>query len=196
MNFLAHIYLSQDINPLMLGNFMADSVKGKKYLDYPKDISNGMVLHRFIDDFTDKHELVKASQVLLKPNFGRYSPLVSDIVYDHFLARNFTEITGLNLAAFVQEVYQYMQDNRLLMTPFSQEILPYMIKNNWLENYQHQEELHKIFKQFGRRIGVGELFDAVTEVVWNQYEEFEANFRLFFPELEKAVSIKMVEFES
>jgi acyl carrier protein phosphodiesterase len=171
----------------MLGNFMADSVKGKKYLDYPKDIANGMLLHRFIDHFTDTHDLVKENNAMLRPHFGRYAPLVTDIIYDHFLALYFTEFTGLVLSDYVQEVYDYMQNNHLEMTPFAQEILPYMVKHNWLENYQYQHELHKIFKQFGRRVGVGELFDTVTEVVWLQYDVFEQNFRQFFPVLANAV---------
>ncbi|MEY3450509.1 MAG: hypothetical protein RL711_334 [Bacteroidota bacterium] len=190
MNFLAHIYLSQGINHLMLGNFMADSVKGKKYLDYPQDIAKGMLLHRFIDHFTDSHDLVKESNAMLRPHVGRYAPLVTDIMYDHFLALYFTEFTGLVLGEYVQSVYDYMQNNQLAMTPFAQEILPYMVKNNWLENYQYQAELHLIYKQFGRRIGVGELFDTVTEVIWLQYDVFEQNFRQFFPVLVKAVEEK------
>jgi acyl carrier protein phosphodiesterase len=177
----------------MLGNFMADSIKGKKYLDYPKEFSNGIQLHRFIDSYTDSHEQVGVTKNRLRQAFGRYASPVSDIVYDHFLAVNFTEITGLNLHDFVHEVYGYMDANKTLMTPFIQEILPYMIKHNWLENYQHREGLNKIFKQFGRRIGVGDLLDSATDIVWGDYANYENDFRLFFPQLEKAVDAKRLE---
>jgi acyl carrier protein phosphodiesterase len=196
LNFLAHIYLSKGINDLMLGNFMADAVKGRKYLDYPRALSDGILLHRFIDDYTDNHPVVEVSKDLLRPHFGRYASPVSDIVYDHFLAVNFNEITGLILADFVQEVYHYMHENRKLLTPFSQEILPYMIKHNWLENYQYKDGLDKIFRQFGRRIGVGELFDSVTAVVWDDYQRFESNFKLFFPLLEEATDQKRTSLVS
>ena len=174
----------------MLGNFMADSVKGKKYLDYPEEISTGIILHRFIDNYTDTHELVSVSKNLLRPSFGRYASPVSDIVYDHFLALHFEEFTGLKLQSYVQEVYKYMEENQSVMTDFSKEVLPYMIKQNWLENYQHKEPLQKIFSQFGKRIGVGDLFDTVTDVVWDNYDQFEMNFKLFFPELKNAVHEK------
>ena len=191
MNFLAHIYLSNGINHLMLGNFMADSIKGKKYLDYPDEISKGIQLHRFIDNFTDTHPIVLNTKIMLRPHFGRYSPLVSDIVYDHFLALNFEQITGLELEAYVIEVYAYMHQNEADMTDFAKGILPYMSKHNWLLNYNHKEGLQKIFNQFGRRIGVEELFDNVTDVVWEDYSKYESDFYSFWKELEVAVNEKL-----
>lgn len=177
----------------MLGNFMADSIKGKKYLDYPEEISKGIQLHRFIDDFTDTHPVVLNTKTMLRPHFGRYSPLVSDIVYDHFLALNFKQITGLHLEAFVEEVYAYMHQHQADMTDFAKGVIPYMSKHNWLVNYQHKDGLQKIFNQFGRRIGVAELFDNVTEVVWNDYSKYESDFFEFWKELEYSANIKLQE---
>ena len=56
MNFLAHIYLSGNNDLVTIGNFMADGIHGKKYLDFPKDIQTGILLHRQIDTFTDAHK--------------------------------------------------------------------------------------------------------------------------------------------
>lgn len=190
MNFLAHIYLTKSIDHVMLGNFMADSIKGNQYLNYQEQLSKGILLHRFIDSFTDSHELVNENKSLLRNEYGRYSPIVSDIVYDHFLALNFEQYAGIQLNEFVSSVYQYMDLHKTDMTPFAQEVIPYMIQHNWLENYQYKEGLQKIFKQFGRRIGVKELFDNVTEVVWANYSAFENNFHQFFPILDNAVEQK------
>ena len=46
---------------LKIGNFIADSVKGKQYLDYPKAVQQGITLHRNIDEFTDSHPIVHHS---------------------------------------------------------------------------------------------------------------------------------------
>ena len=43
MNFLAHIYLSGDNDLIKIGNFMADGVRGNKYLNYPEEIQKGMM---------------------------------------------------------------------------------------------------------------------------------------------------------
>ena len=55
MNYLAHVYLSCADEALTIGNFIADHVKGKAYLDYPETIQKGILLHRKIDHFTDQH---------------------------------------------------------------------------------------------------------------------------------------------
>ena len=42
MNYLAHIYLSNNKPPLQIGNFIADAVKGKNYLNYPQEMQEGI----------------------------------------------------------------------------------------------------------------------------------------------------------
>ena len=88
MNFLAHIYLSGDDPELKIGNFIADAVKGKKYTTYPQKIQEGIILHRKIDSFTDAHPIVKKSASRLFSKYGHYNSVIVDILYDHFLAKN------------------------------------------------------------------------------------------------------------
>ena len=61
MNFLAHIYLSGNKDAVKVGNFMADSIRGKKYMDYAPDLQKGILLHRFIDSYTDAHTVFRQS---------------------------------------------------------------------------------------------------------------------------------------
>ena len=84
MNFLAHIYLSGDNDLLKIGNFMADSVHGKRYLDYTDDLQKGILLHRFIDTFTDAHPIYRQSRRRLYEKYGHYAGVIMDFVYDHF----------------------------------------------------------------------------------------------------------------
>jgi len=86
MNLLAHLYLSKDINDLMIGNFIGDFVKGNQYLNYSAEIQNGILLHREIDSFSDMHEAHKATRDRFRKGFGLHSGVVVDIVYDHYLA--------------------------------------------------------------------------------------------------------------
>ena len=62
MNHLAHLFLSRHSEKMMVGNFIADGVKGKKYLAYEDEIADGIVMHRAIDTFTDTHETVSHSK--------------------------------------------------------------------------------------------------------------------------------------
>ena len=80
MNFLAHIYLSGNNKDITIGNFIADGIRGKKYLKYPKDIQTGILLHRQIDTFTDTHKTVRLSTKRLHKNYSHYSGVIVDIL--------------------------------------------------------------------------------------------------------------------
>ncbi|NVK49164.1 MAG: DUF479 domain-containing protein, partial [Cyclobacteriaceae bacterium] len=85
MNFLAHAFLSFGHEKILVGNFIADFVKGKQIEKYEKQIQIGIQLHRAIDLFTDSHPLVKAAQSYLRPKFGHYSSVITDVFFDYFL---------------------------------------------------------------------------------------------------------------
>ena len=89
MNFLAHIYLSGDDPNIQLGNFIGDFVKGRNLVEqFGHEIAKGIELHRAIDEFTDKHPIVKLSKVRLREKYRHYAPVIVDIFYDHYLAKN------------------------------------------------------------------------------------------------------------
>ena len=51
MNYLGHLVLSGQDDEVLLGNFMADAVKGSSYKMYSTGVQEGILLHRKIDDF-------------------------------------------------------------------------------------------------------------------------------------------------
>ena len=80
MNFLAHIYLSGEGNELLtIGNFIADTVRGKEYLQYPEAMQRGILLHRRIDTFTDAHAIFRKSKHRLVPTYNHYAGVLVDI---------------------------------------------------------------------------------------------------------------------
>ena len=56
MNYLGHLVLSGQDDEVLLGNFIADAIKGSSYKMYSTGVQKGILLHRKIDDFTDKHQ--------------------------------------------------------------------------------------------------------------------------------------------
>ncbi len=109
MNFLAHTALSgKDYNGILVGNFMADSIRGKLYREicFQPEIIKGIQLHRKIDQFTDQHVMVKKSIKRLRHNYGRYASVIVDIFYDHLLAKNWKTYHDISLEDHSQKVYQ------------------------------------------------------------------------------------------
>jgi len=111
MNFLAHIYLSGDNKDITIGNFIADGIRGNDYKKLPKDIQTGILLHRRIDTFTDAHKIVRQSTKRLHKNYSHYSGVIVDILYDHFLAKNWKKYSDIPLATYVDDFYSLLEDN-------------------------------------------------------------------------------------
>lgn len=183
MNFLAHIYLSGEDEGVILGNFIADGIKGKRYLKYPKSIQKGILLHRNIDTYTDQHLTVKQSTARLHENYGHYSGVIVDILYDHFLAKNWANYHQQPLAEYVDDFYQLLRNNFTMLPARIQRMMPYMVSDNWLLSYATVPGIGKILTQMNVRTkGRSKMNFAVMELE-EFYSEFEAEFTSFFSEL-------------
>lgn len=193
MNFLAHIYLSGDDEEVIIGNFIADGIKGKRYLKYPSGISKGIILHRGIDTFTDAHPTVHKSTARLHENYGHYSGVIVDILYDHFLAKNWNQYHPQPLAEYVQDLYELLRKNFTSLPARIQRMMPYMIADNWLYNYRTVPGIGKILAQMNVRTkGVVNMDQAIKELV-EYYDEFETEFTSFFEELREFSKQKLNE---
>lgn len=190
MNFLAHIYLSGDDQQLMIGNFIADFVKGNRKNEYPQRIKEGIELHRMIDDFTDHHEITTRSKDRLRPKYGKYSGVITDLYYDHFLAANFSEYHKLSLQNFSKNTYEVLKQNWNLLPEGVHYFLPFMIERNWLLNYATIEGIGWALKGLSKRVSFENKMDESVHDLEAQYENFESDFWDFFPKLVQFVKSK------
>jgi acyl carrier protein phosphodiesterase len=183
MNFLAHIYLSGEDEGITIGNFIADGIKGKKYLKYPPQIQKGILLHRGIDSYTDQHPIVKQSTKRLHQNYSHYSGVIVDILYDHYLAKNWTSYHTLPLDIYVENFYEMLRQNFEILPTRIKRMMPYMIADNWLLSYATVPGISKILNQMNVRTkGISKMNFAVLELE-EFYTEFEDEFTSFFEEL-------------
>lgn len=183
MNFLAHLYLSGKDHSLMIGNFIADSVKGKEVLEFSVDIQRGIKLHRHIDYFTDTHPIVSEGKKILAPYFGRYSSVVLDIYMDHFLAKDWTTYSNIPLQSYAISVYNLLEENQSVLPERVQQLLPYMIRQDWLTNYANFYGIEQVFQGMMRRASFVSHMDDASEVLQKHYAEIQSCFDLFFPKL-------------
>lgn len=183
MNFLAHAHLSGTDQDVLLGNFIADAVKGKKFLEFRKNIRVGILLHRQIDSYTDKHEVFKQSVERVKSNFGRYSGIVMDIFYDHFLASNWQHYHDTHLHDFAGRVYGILTKNVLILPSKTRRLLPFIISQNWLVAYAKMDGLKQVFSGMDRRTGRKSGMDKAIPVLNEHYKELYGDFEIFYPEL-------------
>ncbi len=192
MNFLAHIYLSGENDLIKIGNFMADGIRGKQFEHFPEDVQKGILLHRFIDTYTDSHDIFRKSTKRLHDRYHHYSGVIVDIVYDHFLAKNWTKYSDEKLENFISRFYNSLHDNYDILTEKTQGLMPYMIERNWLLSYRTTEGIHQILTQMDRRSkNISKMQYAVEEL--NEfYDDFEEEFTSFFEEIKIQAKAKLI----
>ncbi len=183
MNFLAHVHLSGKNTDLMVGNFIADAVKGNASLKYSGDVLRGIMLHRQIDTFTDAHRLHKQSRSLIRNDFGKFSGIVVDIYYDHFLAKNWRAYSDEPLSSFTSRVYKELSKRLFTVPNHTRRILPFMISQNWLLNYANFKGLENVFHGMDRRTKYISGMQNAVEVLKKNYKLLNDDFNGFYPEL-------------
>jgi acyl carrier protein phosphodiesterase len=189
MNYLAHAFLSFNKADILAGNIISDFVKGKAKFDYPPGIQKGIHLHRLIDTFTDNHPATAKAKNFFRPQYRLYSGAFTDVVYDHFLARDKKQFEDYgNLEIFSMNVYQSLELNFLLYPPRFQKMFPYMKSQNWLYNYRLKAGIQKSFEGLIYRAAYLNESAIAFEIFNQYYQELENCYLNFFPELKKFAS--------
>jgi len=183
MNYLAHIYLSGNNNNFTIGNFIADFIKGNKYKHLPKEIQKGILLHRQIDSFTDTHEIPRKSKRRLHKRYGHYNGIIIDILYDHFLAKNWNQYSKISLIETENNFINLMYKNVELLPEKVIQILPYIKKQKWLSNYATLEGIEKTLIGVNKRTKLKSKMHLAINDLDKNYLELENDFTLFFKEL-------------
>lgn len=183
MNFLAHLFLSRENEELMIGNFIADSVKGHAFDQYSLGIKNGILLHRKIDAFTDAHPVFLNSVVRLRMRHRKYAGVITDIIYDHFLASCWNEFAADSLDEFTEKIQTQLIENKDLMPQRSQRFLDYMLRENIPVSYATLEGIEKVLYGMSRRAKFENSMHVAGQDLAKDYRLFEEDFRKFFPSI-------------
>ncbi|PQJ77680.1 ACP phosphodiesterase [Polaribacter porphyrae] len=167
----------------MIGNFIADHIKGNHYKSFSKEIQQGIFLHREIDTFTDAHKIVRQSKRRLHERYRHYDGVIIDIFFDYFLAKNWNDYSAIPLKIYTKSVYDLF-DKRASELPIkSQQFIKYMIEYDILFNYQFEDGIAKVLNGMNRRTkGKSQMHLAIEDLKELQ-SEFEEDFTFFFSDL-------------
>lgn len=188
MNFLAHFFLCADHAALTTGNFLGDFVKGKKYTQYPAPVAKGILMHREIDAFTDKHPSFLASKLHLAPVYGHYAGVVVDMFYDHLLARHWSEYSTQPLEQFISQVYRQLQAQQHLFPAPAARVYHYMVQHNWLQGYTQIAGIQWALEGIARRSAYAPDMSRAAEHFQQHCVALHKEFQVFFPQLTRHIA--------
>jgi acyl carrier protein phosphodiesterase len=189
MNYLAHLYLSGNNHEIMIGNFIADHVKGRQIELFDEEVVKGIKLHRMIDEFTDSHKVVEQSKIRLRSEFGKYSPVIVDVFYDHYLAIKWEQYHHEELSVYANNFYVLLKDNHHRLPLRTQQMIEYMIPQNWLLNYKTVAGINKTLTGMSKRTKFESRMDEAAIYLDKYYSDFEQEFNEYFEELIRYVSV-------
>ncbi len=183
MNVLAHIYLSGDSDNIIIGNYIGDYVKGRDYLKYPEGIRKGIIIHRHIDAFTDRHPVVHRSKLHFTGRYRKYAGVITDILYDHYLTREWDLFSRRPLESVTYNFYRAMVNNFEILPENVREKMPFFIIDNWLETYQTRSGIKRVLKTLSSMTSLPKETRWAMRVWKKQYYSIEEDFMEFFPQL-------------
>lgn len=193
MNFLAHLYLSENYPKIMIGNFIADHIKGNQFTHLDPTIQKGIKLHREIDTFTDSHKITRMSKRRLHKRYGLYAGIVIDIFYDHYLAKNWSNYSAIPLKIYVNSFYDLVYSYQEVLPEKTLKMIPYMIKYDWLFNYQYKEGIKNVLDGMNRKTNNKGQIDLAIHDLRKLDKDFEKDFELFFTDLQRFSHQKIKE---
>jgi acyl carrier protein phosphodiesterase len=183
MNWLAHLYLSDPSAQFRIGNLLPDLTSTSRLVGLPESYQKGIRCHREIDHFTDAHPRFKSCVSRFPPPYRRYGGILTDVYFDHLLARDWLKYSEMPLSEFIDDVYRGIEVCLSEIPAEVSHLLQRMRDENWLAYYHHipgiTETLRRISRRFRRP------FDLSGSLpIFQQYEAaFADDFRVFFSEL-------------
>ncbi|WP_237388037.1 acyl carrier protein phosphodiesterase [Xenorhabdus sp. Sc-CR9] len=191
MNFLAHLHLAALSESSLLGNLMADFIRGSPEGLFSSDIVAGIRMHRRVDTLTDKHPLVVEARSLFRCEYRRVAPITLDIIWDHFLSLHWDKCEkSYSLPEFVNFARCEIEPH-LDSTPEKfQEMNRYLWSQNLLIRYADMSCIASVLQGMARRRPKLSALAGSYQDIERQYLDFETLFWEFYPQMVALASNK------
>ncbi|MEI6129199.1 MAG: ACP phosphodiesterase [Planctomycetota bacterium] len=185
MNWLAHLRLAPDDKEVRLGALLCDFARGDELLQMPPRVSLGLAHHRAIDRFTDAHPIFAQSRARIAAPLRRFSGVLVDVFYDHFLARDWqAHGDGRPLREFTAAHYALLDEYATLLPATLRRIAPQMRAYDWLASYETLAGIDDVLQRMDRRLKKSGPIAAGSAELRANYEGLDADFAAFFPQVQ------------
>lgn len=186
MNWLAHLYLSAPTPEFRLGNLLPDLIGPLRIEDLAPEVARGVHCHRQIDSFTDRHTVVRRSMGRIPAVHRRFSGIIVDVVYDHFLAVGWPAYAPEPLDEFVENTFAAFEGIGRVVPESARPHLKRIREEKLLCSYGTMAGIREALSRTGRRLRKPvDLGAALAEV---DLEALKGDFSVFFPELRSHVA--------
>lgn len=183
VNWLAHLFLSDPTPEFQIGGLLPDVAPAATLAGLADGFLSGIQRHREIDAFTDSHPVFLRSKARFTPPLRRFAGILVDVIYDHFLARDWHRYSPQPLPEFADEFYATLVAHRAQIPEAAFERLEPMKADNWLCSYAETEGVATALRRISARLSRPFDMSPGAVVLVENYGAFESDFAEFFPEV-------------
>lgn len=185
MNFLAHLHVADHCDSHFAGNLLGDFVKGNPDTQYPRAVAQGIRLHRFVDSYTDSHELIRQTKLMFPSETRRFSPIALDVYWDYCLANSWADYHHLSLQDFCSKAEKLTLpsclDSNVFIPDRYRLMVEAMWKGRWIESYLKLDNVgYALQRMSSRSLRMSPLADCIETLEAND-NELKRLFRQFYP---------------
>ncbi|MDE1460868.1 acyl carrier protein phosphodiesterase [Spartinivicinus sp. A2-2] len=175
---------------------MGDFCKGVDLNRLPEAVKLGIYNHRAVDRFTDNHVVVQGLKPLFDRRFRRFSGIITDVIFDHFLIKHWSTFSDTPLHRFIEHSYNALWLHRQWMPAPMTDTVGRIIEHNGLMAYGSLEGVRMTLLRLSQRIRFDNpLAESQTEILKN-YTKLDDGFLQFFPELIEYIDHLAIEVEN
>tara|TARA_B110000046_G_C13026173_1_gene414247 strand:+ start:6760 stop:7353 length:594 start_codon:yes stop_codon:yes gene_type:complete len=193
MNYLAHIALSGPNPEHRVGGLLGDFVRGPLTGKLPTAIETGITAHRKLDNFFDHQPEIQLFLRRFEKPMRRYARIVADVVYDHILARQWSQYYQQPLQEFCDEFYRQLAVYENWLPVRAQYFLEHAPKVGWLQSVSEVGNLPLILQRIGSRFRHPVSLQDALPIVMAHQAAIEHEFHQLYPRLQLFVDATLQE---
>jgi len=182
MNFLGHLYFSNNQTELMHPNLFGDFVKGSDLSHYTARIQKGIILHRTIDDYIDRHPITLKLAHSLYPKLPKVTGIAIDLYFDHLLAVHWDKYHNRSLIDFIDDFNSIEENKNLFENKHFWLVMQRMKEGEWLKHSETMSGLTKSCEGVSRLISFKNDLSKAIQVFLENQEIIEKTFFNFMNE--------------
>lgn len=188
MNWLAHLHLSGTDTATQIGNLLPDILSATELSNVAPIYRRGIGLHHRIDAFTDSHSAFRASKRRIRGDLQRFGGIITDVFYDHILAREWSTYEDTSMDGFIGDFYERVESHLSLLPPAAADRLARLRAEDWLRSYSGLTGISAALERIGQRLRRPVRLQDSVPLLETCYADFARDFALFYPELIHSVA--------
>lgn len=188
VNFLAHLVLAPQTPDGWCGSIAPDMIRGPLPSDLPAEVMDAALEHQAIDQFTDTHPAFYKTRDRLRSIVNpRLAGVLTDVVYDHVLARDWSRWQGSDFVAYVTHVETYLAKRLGVLPEDARWKVQLMVDQHWMLSYPTtqglRDRLDQMSARLTQRVGRPMSLTPSAEDLERVYPDVADDFSVIWPDL-------------